>query len=257
MALYRNSMYAIFIVLMSEIFEEYIESIIALGMASLITTLVTKVISTLCVITLTQATKIALKTILVKVFKLLLKGERTREMTKKILEFIKCNKWSLIIGVFVAFISGYCGFLLCDIYTNIALWLKAIICIAVGVVFFGLVLFVGKDTTWALTLRMANKVLTKDKYDQICKLYTELESLQISENIENAKKAEDARAEDKEVSKIAKTLKKGETKESAKERKAKEDAEILELAKKIKAEMDANKPIVDGENCIDNNNTNM
>lgn len=224
---------------MSEIFEEYIENLIALGMASLLTVMFTKIISTLCVITLTQATKVAIKTILVKIFAMLLKGEKTKKMTKKFLDFIKNNKWSLIIGVFVAFVAGYSAFLLCDIYADIALWIKAIIVLAIGAVFFAMVLFVGKDTTWTLTLRMANKVLSKDKYDKICQLYTELESLQISENAEQLKLAEAQQAETQELSKIKKAIKKGEAKESAKEKKEKENARILELAKKIKAEMEA------------------
>lgn len=224
---------------MSELFEEYLEQLIALGMASLFTLLVTKVVSAIFVITLTQTTKLAIKSIFLQIIKKIMKKEKAREIMNKFLEFINTNKWTLLVGAFVAVVGGYCGFSVCETYFTLALWLDALIGVVVGLVIFALVFLVGKDTAWALTLRMANKVLSKDKYEKICNLYSELEALQISENAEADIAKQQEKEQAKKLAKAQKLLAKEQAQAEAKQKKEQENAEIIALAEKLKAEQEA------------------
>lgn len=209
-------------------------------MASLLTLLVTKIVSTIFVITLTQTIKLAIKTIFLKIIKKIMEGERARIIMNKFLEFLNNNKWTLLVGTFVCVIAGWCGYLVCDVYATMPLWLDIVIAIVIAIVAFGLVFLIGADNTWALTLRMANKVLSKDKYDKICNLYKELEALQISENAEAEITKQQEKDKAKMMVKAQKLLAKQEAEELAKQKKAQEDAEILALAEKLKAEQAQN-----------------
>jgi len=139
-------------------------------------------------------------------------------------EFIKANKWTLLTGFIVGLVIALGVYAILPKFLAMEIWLAIVVSTVAGVLAFCAVFFVGNDTMKSLSLRLAEKTLNKDKYEQLVNVY---KTLQEKENEENAileKATEQLKAEEKAKKKEEK-LKKKDAKKEIKEQEVKLDEE--------------------------------
>lgn len=158
-------------------------------------------------------------------------------------EFIKANKWTIISGLIIAVMIALGVYSILPTILAIELWLLIVVSVVVGVLAFAAVFFVGNDTMKSLSLRLAEKTLSKDKYDQLVNVYNTLQEKENEEKAILEKATEQLKAEEKAKKKEEK-IKKKEAKKEIKEQAVKLDEEkqkefdekVQEKIKELKAQ---------------------
>lgn len=134
------------------------------------------------------------------------------------LNFLKRNKWTLIIGTILGGIGSFATFKVLPAYINLPLWLLIVVVALMFVAIFAATYFLGGDTTKSILFRNAKKLLPAEEYNTLAeycnKLLAKVEEAQEDEKAkEVAKKRFDA--EKKAELKATKKAEKLEQKENA------------------------------------------
>lgn len=156
-----------------ELLEEALEELIATG----ITTLITKAISTIFVVSLTQAVKVVIKRFVkAMTYK---EGDDKMKVVKNIFTFLWGNKLTAgLVGL-----SAYAGYLTFEMAFFTALWANLALAIGIALLFSIIAVRVGGENLKQIIERLADKKLTKEQKNEAKRKAREIE--------EKAKKVEE------------------------------------------------------------------
>lgn len=96
--------------------------------------------------------------------------------------FFKSNKFTILYGLPISAVCGVGTYFAIPTFVTLSNWIVIVIACAIALIAFSLIFFLGKDTVEGLGLRLANKYLPKEKYDELVKLYNDaVEEIKIKE----------------------------------------------------------------------------
>ena len=164
--LFSGSGWTLFTVLVWELMEEALESLIAFCISSVVALVFLKVISTIAIVVATQFSKVGIKRLIVIIFpfiKRLIKkeGNDKMELLKKYWAKVWGNKFTgLFAGVGFAGISFFQTFI--PVATH-CLWIALVVFVA----FYNVGIFVGGETLAQIQERLAQVALKKEEQNII------------------------------------------------------------------------------------------
>lgn len=171
-----------------ELLEEALEELIATG----ITTLLTKAISTIFVVSLTQAVKVVIKRLIkAMTYK---EGDDKMKVIKNIFTFLWGNKLTTgLVGL-----SAYAGYLTFEMAFFTLMWANVALAIVIGFMFSIVAVRVGGENLKQIIERLTDKKLTKEQKNEAKRKAKEIE--------EKAKKVEEIYLKLQEEEKIKREL---------------------------------------------------
>lgn len=171
-----------------ELLEEALEELIATG----ITTLLTKAISTIFVVSLTQAVKVVIKRLIkAMTYK---EGDDKMKVIKNIFTFLWGNKLTTgLVGL-----SAYAGYLTFEMTFFTLMWANVALAIVIGFMFSIVAVRVGGENLKQIIERLTDKKLTKEQKNEAKRKAKEIE--------EKAKKVEEIYLKLQEEEKIKREL---------------------------------------------------
>ena len=157
----------------------------------------------------------------------------------KFMNFIKRNKWTLLIGTIISGVVTFGVYKVLPLYVTLPLWGLILVCVGAFALIFAGCFFLGNDTMKSAIFRLAEKVLPKEQSDKLVdaaeKAIKEVEDAKAK--LEEQKKVD---AEAQRLYKIEKAEAEAAAKAKAKEdAKAQKKAEVAEVAKEEKVQEDA------------------
>ena len=160
------------------------------------------------------------------------------------LNFLKRNKWTLIIGTILGALTSFATLKVLPLYFALPTWLLIVICAVVFVGIFALAYFLGGDTAKSILFRLAKKFLPAEEYNTLVDYCNNLlTKVQEKQEDEKAKEVAKKRfnAEKKAEQKAAHKAEKQEQKELA----TNTAKQVFE--EKVQKELDALKQAVSQE----------
>lgn len=243
--LFKGSGWALFTMFIWELIEEGLENLIAYALSSAMAIFITKALSTLAIITATQAVKVSIKRFLSPLIKTLTYKEGDDKMTllKKFISWLNANKGT-IISVVIGGTAGFFGaYFLALTYLAIPVW--AVYCIAatVALICAGLSIYLGGEKVATYVRRVAVAKLSKEDQEKVNNAIdtvvdaakkAEAEAKRLAQE-EKAKAASEKQLKADKAEALALVAKK---EKEAKDKLAAEEREkyLLDLAAKVQAE---------------------
>ena len=159
----------------------------------------------------------------------------------KIMNFIKRNKWTLMIGTVISGVVSFGVYKVLPLYVVLPLWATILICAGAFVFVFAACYFLGNDTVKSAIFRLAEKVLPKEQSAQLAKMAGDA-----IKRVEDAKVREQEKAlveaEAMKLYKAEKAEAEAAARAKAKEEaKAQKEAKVAEVVKEEKVQEDAAK----------------